>query len=81
MIGSSGAVTVLFVPTNAPRLVGYDRGQGGRLGGGLHQPSCIEEIRKGGTPEPKLFTLADVGGTSLPFKGGLSRFGICAKLF
>ena len=45
MIGSSGAVTVLFVPTNAPRLVGYDRGQGGRLGGGLHQPSCIREKR------------------------------------
>ena len=27
-----------------------------------------------------MFTFADVGATSLPFKGGLSRFGICAKL-
>ena len=64
VLGSSGAVTVVVVPTNAPRLVGYDRGQGARLGGGLHQPSCIlkpgPERRKGGNPDWPVL-LADVG--------------------
>jgi hypothetical protein len=71
VLGSSGAVTVVVVPTNAPRLVGYDRSQGGRLGGGLHQPSCILKPRttKGGNPDG-LRLLPTWGATTLPFNGG-----------
>ena len=76
---------MVVVPTNAPRLVGYDTGMTGARVAASAAPSISRLasrnlVPKNGGEPPDCVLLADVGTTTLPFKGWLSRFGICAIL-